>query len=183
MKHKKRMGDFDERLSPDAECLDKYLSRYKDSIRVKNLLERRRDNIREEFSPLKSPKLDGLPRGGSVSETPVTSVLVRIEEIENRIRAQIMTASKIFTETMDIIDLLPEGNYESALMKVVIENKYIDHMDMDRIARENNFSRSTVKRYWKKGLYVLLDCKKVKKILEDYRDEQDGEFFVQNKAE
>ena len=168
MKKKKKMIIFDERLSPEAEQLDRYLSRYSMCIRVKKSLERRSEAIKQEFAPLKSPKLDGMPHGGATGETPITALLYRLDEINDKINKQMSKASKILTEIISVIDMMPDITSRDSLSKLILENKYIDRMDTDRICRENHYSKSTVTRYWKQGLYTLLEFKKVQKILKEY---------------
>lgn len=165
---KRKINDFDERLSPEAETLNRYLYQYRDCISKKKMLERRKEEIRAEFSPLKSPRLDGMPRGGSFTETPVAALMFRLDEIDEKITAQMSRASKILTDIMNIIDLLPETSSEEILVKAIMENRYIDRFNAKRVCRENHCSRSKATRYWKKGLYCLLDFKRVKKTLADF---------------
>lgn len=172
MGKRKRINDFDERLTEEAEVLNRYLFQYRDCIAKKKMLERRKEEIRAEFSPLKSPRLDGMPRGGSFQDTPVAALMYRLDEIDEKIEAQMSRASKILTDIMNIIDLLPETTPEEILSKAIIENRYIDRFGWERVCRENHCSRSKINRHWKRGLYALLDFKKVKKILEDYYKEE-----------
>lgn len=167
----KQMKEFDERLSDEAELLNRYLFRYWDCITRKKSLERRREAIRRDFSPLKSPNLDGMPRGSSSGDGVAVSLLIRIDEIDEKISEQVHRASKLLSDIMNIIDLLPEDAPEEILSKTIIENRYIDRMGWERVCRENHCSRSTTRRHWKKGLYSLLEFKKVKAILADYSRE------------
>lgn len=167
-KQRKQMREFDERLSDEAELLNRYLFQYRDCITKKKSLERRKDEIRREFSPLKSPNLDGMPRGSASGDGVAVSLLIRLDEIDEKIVEQMNRASKLLSDIMNIIDLLPESTPEENLSKAIIENRYIDRMGWDRVCRENHSSRSKTSRYWKKGLYALLEFKKVKKILHDY---------------
>ena len=113
-----------------------------------------------------------MPRGGSFQDTPVAALMYRLDEIDEKIEAQMSRASKILTDIMNIIDLLPETTPEEILSKAIIENRYIDRFGWERVCRENHCSRSKINRHWKRGLYALLDFKKVKKILEDYYKEE-----------
>lgn len=169
MKRKQhRIVDYDKPLTADAERLDNYLFQYRDCIIRKKTLERRHDKIQEEFTPLKSPKLDGMPRASGNGTTPVAALVIRLEEIERLIEFQISEASRLLTELMSVLDLMPTNTQEEILARNILENRYIDRMDKDRICRENHCSCSTVNRYWKKGLYMLLQRGKVQQILDDY---------------
>lgn len=166
---RKQMREFDERLSEEAEQLNSYLFQYRDCIAKKKNLERRKEEIRAEFSSYKSPSFDGMPKGSSFSnDPPVVALMFRLDEIDEKIGEQMNRASKLLSDIMNIIDLLPETTPEENLSKAIIENRYIDRFGWDRVCRENHCSRSKTSRYWKKGLYALLEFKKVKKILHDY---------------
>ena len=169
MKRKQhRIVDFDKPLTPEAERLDNYLFQYRLCIIRKRTLERRHEKIFEEFTPLKSPKIDGMPRSGNSGMTPVAALVIRLEEIERAIGVQISEASRLLTELMSVLDLMPTDTQEEILARNILENRYIDCMDKDKICRENHCSSSTVNRYWKKGLYMLLQRGKVQQILEEY---------------
>lgn len=168
-KQRRQMKEFDERLSEEAEFLNRYLFQYRDCISKKKMLEQRKEEIRAEFSPLKSPKNDGMPRGSLSGDPPVAALMFRVDEIEDKISEQMSRASKLLSDIINIIDFLPESTPEENLSKAIIENRYIDRMGWDRVCRENHCSRSTTIRYWKKGLYTLLEFKKVQKIITDYR--------------
>ena len=169
MKRKQhRIVDYDKPLTPDAERLNNYLFQYRDCINRKRILERRHAKIRDEFSPIKSPKLDGMPRAGYSDVIPSAAVLFRLEEIEHEIQFQISEASRLLTELMSVLDLMPTTTQDEILARNILENRYIDRMDKDSICRENHCSYSTQNRYWKKGLYMLLQRGKVQQILEEY---------------
>ena len=161
MKHHKRLVEYDEKLTPEAARLDEYLYYYRDCIREKRKLEKRRDEIREEFTVMKSPKLDGLPHGTSVGEPPAVSLAYRIDEIDRKISDQMNKALKALDDIIEIINMLPNNTHEESLSRSILESKYIDRMDNGAIAKEINYSKNTVIRYWKKGLYTLLEYKKV----------------------
>ena len=168
MKRKNRINDFDARLSDDAARLNLYLYRYKDCFRQKKLLERRQQEIRREFSAIKPLKFDAMPRGGQADgDGPAVALMVRLDEIDEKINEQMSRSVKLLSDIMNIIDLLPEDTPEEILSKAIIENRYIDRMGWDRICRENCCSRSKIYRHWRKGLTTLLGFKKVRKILKD----------------
>ena len=165
MRNRKQMREFDEKLTDEAEVLNRYLFQYKECIGKKKSLERRMAEIRKEFDcPIPAIKMDGMPRGNSVGEGSAAALVYRLDEIETKINEQIDKATKLLANIMNVIDFLPENSLERA----IIENRYIDRMGWDRVCRENHASRSKTNRYWKKGLYTLLEFKKVKQILKEY---------------
>lgn len=156
----------ESRLTDEAELLDRYLSQYRYCIGKKKSLERRRAEIIREFdSPLSSAGIGGMPRG-SGSGVGCAAISFRLDEIEARISGQIEAAMKILDDIMSVIDFLPENSLE----RMVVENRYIDRYRWDRICRENHISRTPATKSWRKGLYALLEFKKVRQILEEYRD-------------
>lgn len=171
-KQRKRMMDFDGKLSEEADRLNRYLYQYRDCISRKQTLERRKEEFRKEFTPVKSPKIDGLPRGGTVGEGIAVALVIKLDEIDEKILEQTNHAAKLLSDIINIIDLLPEHTPEDILSKSIIENRYIDRMGWDKVCRENHASRSKVTRYWKRGLYTLTGFKKVKKILKEYEEKE-----------
>lgn len=169
------LTDFDGKLSEDAECLDRYLYQYRGCISKKQILERRKDEFKKEFSPVKSPNMDGMPRSSSVGEGIAVALVIRLDEIDEKIEEQMNRAAKLLSDILSIIELLPEGTSEESLVRSVIENKYIDRMSWGEICNENNLSLSSVKRYRKKGLYDLLEFEKVKKVIREFKEKEEKE--------
>lgn len=169
-RRKKRQNDFyDGRLTEEAVELDCFLKRYAVAVRTKRILERRRRRITKElgYYRVKSPGLDGMPRGnGNGREEMAVAIVYRLDEIDTRIREQIERATIRMAEIMNVIDFLHENTEERA----IIENRYIDMMEWEDICRENYISRSSAIRRWKKALHVLLKQERVKKILNDYQN-------------
>lgn len=163
---RQEMKKAESKLTDDAELLDRYLSQYKYCIGKKKSLESRRAEIVKEFdSPLGAVRMDGMPRGSS-SGVGCAAISFRLDEIDTRIREQMETSAKVLTDIMNVIDFLPENSQERS----VIENKYIDRYNWDRVCRENHISRTPAIKSWRKGLYMLLEFKKVRQILKEYRD-------------
>lgn len=165
------MKKHENALSPEAALLDSYLSQYKVCIRVKKSLERRRNDIRRElnYTQISSPNLDGMPRGGGTG-FGCAALVIRLDEIDTRIREQITKATKLLSKIMDIIEYLPESSVERS----IIEHKYIDRMGWEAICRVEILSRTPAIQHWRKGLYKLLEFKRVKAILKAYKKEQEG---------
>lgn len=167
MKKRQQMREYDKKLTDEAELLNRYLFQYKECIEKKKSLERRMAEIRKEFNcPIPAIQMDGMPRGNNVGEGSAAALVYRLDEIETKVNEQINKATKLLDNIMNVIDLLPENSLERS----VIENRYIDRMGWDRVCRENYSSRSKINRYWKKGLYTLLEFKKVKMVLKEYEN-------------
>lgn len=166
---KRQLIEFDEKLTDEAEALNQYLYQYRDSIRKKNILERRREEIRNEFNhPLQGVSYDGMPHSCGVS-VGSAAISYRLDEIDMKIADQIGKAQRLLIDIMNVIDFLDEKEYD--LSRCIIENRYIDRMSWEKIGKENHASKSKVCRNWKKGLYRLLEFKKVQEILKEYMNE------------
>lgn len=160
------MKKYDEQLSDEAVLLNQYLNQYRRCIGKKHSLENRRNEIMIEFNnPLTGIKYDGMPSGGWNPESVGCAALsFRLDEINTRIKDQIEKATKALADIMDMIEFLPENSMERA----IIEHRYIDRYSWEKICRIESLSRTPATRYWRKGLYELLEFKKVKKILREY---------------
>lgn len=165
-KRRQVMKKTESKLTDEAELLNQYLIQYKYCIGKKKSLERRRAEIIKEFdSPFGAVKMDGMPRGSS-SGVGCAAISFQLDEIDTRIKEQIETSAKVLTDIMNVIDFLPENSLE----RFIIENRYIDRYDWARVCRENHISRTPATKSWRKGLYMLLEFKKVKQILKEYQD-------------
>ena len=160
------MKKYEEQLSPEALILDEYLFQYKRCIGRKRTLEIRRNEIVREFDhPLSGVGYDGMPRGNGVS-VGCAALSFRLDEIETRIKEQMDKSAKVLAEIMDVIEFLPENSIERA----IIEHRYIDRMKWWQICKEENLSRTPATNYWRKGLYYLLEFKKVQQIVKECRE-------------
>lgn len=158
------MKKYEEQLSTDALLLDQYLYQYKCCIGRKKTLERRRRDIVREFnSPLTGVSYDGMPRS---SGTGVGCAVLsfRLDEIDTRIKDQMEKSVKVLAEILEIIEFLPENSIERS----IIEHRYIDRMEWKQICKEEHISRTPATRHWRKGLYQLLEFKKVQLIVHEY---------------
>lgn len=163
----KRLIDFDKRLSEDAGDLNQYLYQYKDCVRTKKNLLRRREEIKAELkSPLSAVQTEKLSSGKKKNDRSV-DVLFRLDEIAERIQGQIDTAERKLNDIMSLMDFLPVDS----LSRSIMENLYIDRWDWEKVCKENHISRSQAKRYWKQGLYTLLKMEKVKEIVKGFKGE------------
>lgn len=167
------MKKYEEQLTTDAALLDRYLSQYRKCIERKKSLEGRRNDIIKEFdNPLKGISYDGMPHGSG--ESLGCAVLsFRLDEINTRIKEQMEKSVKVLAEIMDVIDFLPENSTERA----IVEHRYIDRFRWEQICKTEHISRTPATRYWKKGLYQLLEFKKVQRILREYEKATGEEVY------
>lgn len=167
------MKKFEVKLTEEAVLLNSYLSQYRRCIERKKFLEKRRNDIIREFdNPLKGMSCDGMPHGSSEG-TGCAALSFRLDEINTKIREQIDKATKILTEIMDVIEFLPENSVE----REIIEHRYLDGYNWGKTCRAENISRTPATKYWRKGLYKLLEFEKVKKILKEYAQASGEENF------
>ena len=160
---------YDKALSPEAVILDLYLLQYRSCLSEKHDLERREKEIRAEFnSPLHGISYDGMPRGSSQS-VGCAAISFRLDEIETRIKEQKNEAARILSELMEVIEFLPSGG----TTRRVIEHRYIDRQNWNKICKEMHLSMTPAKRYWKKGLQDLLEYKRIQQIVEKYKEHLD----------
>lgn len=158
------MKKYEEQLSTEAQLLDQYLYQYRRCIGRKKTLERRRRDIVREFNnPLSAVSYDGMPRSSGTG-VGCAALSFRLDEIDTKIKEQMEKSVKVLAEIMEVIDFLPENSIERS----IIEHRYIDRMEWKRICREENISRTPATRHWRKGLYELLEYKRVQKIVREY---------------
>lgn len=158
------MKKYEEQLSPEALLLNQYLNQYRVCIDRKRSLERRRDEIADEFNhPLKAVSYDGMPHG-SGDCVGCAELSIRLDEINTRIKEQMDKSVKVLADIMNVIEFLPENSME----RVIIEHKYIDRMSWEVICRKEHISRTPATRHWRKGLYALLEFKKIQQIVSEY---------------
>lgn len=163
-KKHRNIKTYDIRLSDNQEQLSGFLWQYSDCIRRKKTLERRRREIMKEFDmPLSGVSMDGMPKGGTPS-SGCAAISIRLDDIEQKIREQAEQATKILSDILDVIELLPDNTPERG----IIESRYIDRMGWSQVCQENNFSRTHAIRYWKKGLDDLLSKKRARDIMKKY---------------
>ena len=167
-KTEKKLIDFDKRLSDDAGSLNQYLYQYKDCIKTKKNLLRRREEIKAELkSPLAAVQTEKLQTGKGKRQDRSVDILFRLDEIAERIQGQIDTAERKLNDIMSMMDFLPVDS----LSRSIMENLYIDRWGWEKVCKENHISRSQAKRYWKQGLYTLLNMEKVKEIVKGFKGE------------
>ena len=158
------MKKYEEQLTDEAVLLHQYLNQYNRCIDRKRNLERRQQEIIREFDhPLSGISYDGMPKGSGVGPG-CAALSFRLDEINTRIEEQKAKSVKVLSDILSVIDFLPENSMERS----IIEHRYIDRMNWNRICKTEHISRTPGTRYWRKGLYQLLEFKKVRKILKEY---------------
>lgn len=163
-----------EQLSDDALLLNRYLGQYRHCITVKKDLESRLRDIQYEFDhPLGSVKMDGMPKGNATS-VGCAALTLRLDEIETRIKDQIDKSMLVLNDIMNIIDLLPENSME----RIIIERRYIDRLSWDQIAMKEHIGRTPAIRWWRKGLYALLEFQKIQEILSKYKHDLEKDDII-----
>ena len=161
-----KLIDYDKKLSEDAGNLNQYLYQYKDCVRSKKNLMQRREEIKAELkNPLSAVQTEKLSSGKSRKKDSSVDILFRLDEIAGRIQGQIDTAERKLTDIMNLLDFLPVDS----LSRSIMENLYIDRWGWDKVCNENHISMSQAKRYWKQGLYSLLEFEKVKIIVKSFK--------------
>lgn len=150
------MTDKEER-----EVLRRYLRQYLAAKRRKCDLERRRAQLQQDMQcPLSAVRYDGMPRSGSPSEG-AAAFAYRIDEVEQRIRAQQDEMARSALEIMDIIDFLEPGSLE----REVIEKRYMDGMGWHAIERDIPISRSQGSVYETRAIDTLRTYAKVRSMV------------------
>lgn len=166
------MKKHEEQLSPEALLLNQYLSQYKRCIGRKHSLERRRQNIIWEFDhPLSGVANDGMPRGSSTN-VGSAALSFRLDEIDTRIKEQMHRSVKILADIMDVIEFLPENSIERS----IIEYRYIDRMNWSKVCNEVHLTKTPAIKYWRKGLYELLEFKKIQQVIREYEKSLEDEL-------
>lgn len=138
------------------------------NIRAHNraaMLERRlREIISEMDHPIGGINYDPLPRG-SGEGSGAASLVLKLDDIEERILQQKEAIHKAILQVMDILDYLPRDSIERA----VCERRYIDRIHMDAIADSIPMSRSGCYKIHDKAIGILLQQPEVQKIVADNR--------------
>lgn len=149
------------------ELLKRYLEQYHTGKMKRTQLERRLKRIKEEMdAPIGGHGYSPINYGGTNNTgSGAASFVYRMSEIETRIENQKSNTEKALLKVMDIMDFLEESSTE----RMVLELRFIDCKPWAAIERELNLSRSSLFQYQDKGLEKLLQYKKVRQILREYK--------------
>lgn len=152
--------------SEDKETLKKYLSQYYRSCRRKSVLDERLKNFRLQMIGSKAQKYSHTPRSQTNNVTDeCAEFCIREEEIQERIEAERKKAASAMLKVMDVLNFLQEDSEEKAIM----EMRYLDNKSWKEIAELQCMSKSRCIDYWNMGMDQLLQFKKVRVTLEEYR--------------
>lgn len=163
-KNKQRKSERNE----DKELLKAYLNQYYTGRIKRSQLERRLKNIRAEMdAPIGGYGYSPVNYGGTNKVgSGAASFVYRMSEIETRIEDQKSRVEKALLKVMDIMDFLEENSTE----RMVLELRFIDCKGWAAIEKEMQLSRRACFDYQRKALEKLLGFKKVKTILNQYRE-------------
>ena len=126
----------------------RYLRRYRKIISCIDRLEEKRRSLEIRISSIGSPKLSGLPRGG----TPVTPTDLIIEklDLEERI-SRLREKSKVLKkEILEEIDSLEDPRYCE-----ILEAYFIDGYSLEKIAERECYSDRHVFRLYSEAITLL----------------------------
>lgn len=162
-KSKKQKGGQNE----DKEVLKEYLNQYYTGRIKRSQLERRLKNIRAEMdAPIGGYGYSPVNYGGTNNVGPgAASFVYRMSEIETRIEDQKSRVEKALLKVMDIMGFLGENSTE----RMVLELRFIDCKSWVAIEKEMHLSRRSCFDYQNRALEKLLEFKKVKAVLREFR--------------
>ena len=139
-----------------------YLNQYFRAARKKEQLEARLHAFRESMGSVGGSGYD--PASGSHTNKVgdgAASEVIRIIQVEERIRDQKTEMKETMLNVMKIMDFLPAESTE----RMILEYRHIDRMSWRQICGATNYSRTTANDYYNRGLDKLLKYKKVLKII------------------
>lgn len=163
LKNKQRENERDQ----EKILLKEYLNQYYIGRKKRAQLERRLKDIQEEINtPIGGRKYSPVNYGGTNKiGTGAASFVYRLGEIETRIENQKKRVEKALLKVMDIMDFLEENSTE----RMILELRFIDCKGWESIEREMSLSRRTCFNYQNKAIEQLLEFKKVRAILKEYK--------------
>ena len=123
-----------------------YLRSYQPALKYWELCTRRLDEAREVG--IRSPKMDGMPRGGSGGG--IEMQVDRILAAERRLNRARNEAMAIFEGIEDMIESL-----ENFDQKRILRLRYIDGLTWDEVAMDSGFSERSVRRIHGRALEEL----------------------------
>lgn len=118
-----------------------FLRRYRPYQRQIKRLETKLILIDDRIESTHSPKLTGMPSGGQRRE--LADDLIQREEIEQRINRIIVEAKPIKAEILNSIDHL-----SNSLEASILEQYFIEDVQLDTIAKQMSYSIRQVKRLY-----------------------------------
>ena len=165
--------------SMERQMLDNYLGQYHSAKMKKKQLEKRLDDIKEEKkNPMQGRGYSPIPHSttNNTNDGPAAALMIRQEEIEERIEAQKAIADKAMLNVMNVIDYLPVNSIE----RTILEYRYIDCKSWKEVMREAHMTRNPCNDYKNKAMDELLSFKRIQILIKEYAQEC-GMVFTQEK--
>lgn len=153
--------------SREALILKAYLAQYFRAVKKRDQLEKRLKNIcREMESPIGGKGYKPVNFNSSETSSGSASFTLRKSEIESRIKEQKRTIEEDLLKVMDIFDYLDQDSDK----RMILELRYIDRLSWRDVSRTASISRSRCFDYWNAGIDMLLEFKRVQKIIADFAE-------------
>ena len=151
--------------------LNMYLNRYnKAKNRIATLKETEKA-IREDMkTPYQSSYSKDIKVQSCPSADSMPCFLIRLEEINERIREQQMHSARVVVEIMNVLDFLPGESDE----RNILEMKYIQKKSDKAIYASMYISKSQFYKLRNRAFDALLRFAKVNDILNQYEKELDN---------
>lgn len=154
------------------EALKQYLGQFYGAKEKKKQLEKRLLDIQfEKNHPISGMRYSLVPKSvtNSTNDGLAASLIIREEEIIERIKKQYEVANKMMVKIMNIMDLLPLDSVE----RTILEYRYIDCLSWRAISKKVNMTRTPCNEYYNRGIELLLRSKKVKLIIAEYMENKE----------
>ena len=137
----------------EIERKKRYLKRYRKNLALVIRLEEKLFLLEQRLTTVRSPKLSGMPRGG----TPVTheELITDKDELIERIARQKKKGLSYKREIWDEIDKLEDVRYAE-----ILEAFFIDGLSLDEIAEKDGYTTRYVYQLYSDAIRTLveLDC-------------------------
>lgn len=148
----------------EKDLLKQYLQRYYRAKKIEKQLEIRLNTFRSDMSGMQGVRYTGMPGGSGISQG-AAAVVIRINEVEERIQRQRTELTNIMLEVMNVIEFLRLDSMERA----IVEYRHIDCLSWKEICEIMHLSRNPCTRYYNIGLDKLMGYPKVSSIIEEYK--------------
>ncbi len=149
------------------DMLKNYLGQYyRAKIKERQLEQRLKDLMVEKSNPMPGRGYSPVPHSttNSVNDGPAAALMIRQEEIEERIKAQQGEIQKKLLNVMNIMDFLPLDSVE----RTILESRHIDCLSWKDVMQEVHMTRTPCNKHYNKALDTLLEYKRIQKLIEDY---------------
>lgn len=167
-----KKGKSDNDAEKQKTLLKQYLGQYYSAKMKKKQLETRLRNFRANMGGIRGMDYSPVPRSqtNKVGDGAASEV-IRVMEIEERIKQQQAEMNTAMLNVMKLMDYLPVDSTE----RLMLEYRHIDCLGWKQVAKETNYSRQSCINYYNAGIEKLLTFKKVQKIIADFSTSKEGE--------